>query len=453
IRTLFVILNVVILLCGATWIVSAAVKQVTVEVKTTTGKPVPVAISMTDLREALGVDFPADWNSLRVLDAKGKEIPFQIDDLDLSGTVSKNDELAFLATGPCTVTVRDDAGRKPAYPDQFTATPGDKGTIAIASKDGKLAALVSNMGTLDLLKFEGIAHKYVKDVAMIRYAGFPNSTYWYDQSLGGHEEKTTFEEPLRVVKLQVLTSSPVRATVVVQTASELFPALRQSAVISIYTTGEIRVKNRVTSKGYTDLTKLFTMANGVMSDCEDAAHLLPVFRYLDWAEELKLSPAEYWKKRNVLLTVDGKDYVAFNDATGPKPAWWGASYLFASAERWRTNFSAKAGLGLAEMLMNVPEVPGDLADKIKAEGWHLEGEWRTGYFRWVAGEMISIRANNGIKVELNMDMAGGDWPLHMIPGDYMEHLNFYAPYAAKDRQSAIRYLEARYAELASVALR
>ncbi len=88
-------------------------------------------------------------------------------------------------------------------------------------------------------------------------------------------------------------------------------------VASIYATGEIRVNNRVLSAGYADLTKLFTMCGGVMADVEDARHILPVFRWIDWADELKMTAEEYWAEQGVLTQVDGAPYIAFADSRGP----------------------------------------------------------------------------------------------------------------------------------------
>jgi len=49
-----------------------------------------------------------------------------------------------------------------------------------------------------------------------------------------------------------------------------------------------------------------------------------------------------------------------------------------------------------------------------------------------------------------LEDKGGNWPLHMIPGDVFEHLNFYLLYDADSVDSTVRYLEARYAELDGV---
>jgi len=41
--------------------------QLLFDVKCTTGKPVPVSLTMDEVREAIGVDFPTNWDSLVVL--------------------------------------------------------------------------------------------------------------------------------------------------------------------------------------------------------------------------------------------------------------------------------------------------------------------------------------------------------------------------------------------------
>ena len=43
--------------------------------------------------------------------------------------------------------------------------------------------------------------------------------------------------------------------------------------------------------------------------------------------------------------------------------------------------------------------------------------------------------------------------MQMIPGDVLEHLNFYLLFDADGVDSAVRFLEARYAELDSVEVR
>jgi hypothetical protein len=152
------------------------------------------------------------------------------------------------------------------------------------------------------------------------------------------------------------------------------------------------------------------------------------------------------------MTVDGKDYVAFADTTGPKPLFWGASYIFGSPERWRTNYSAQNGAGLAEMLMDVPAVSTSLNGKLRDESWVLEGEWRTGYFRWVATESVTNRKNNGISADIEPDMVKGDWSLHLIPRTKISHSFYYVPYSAATASDAVKFLEARYSDLGSLTI-
>jgi len=301
----------------------AATKSVVVDVKCTTGKPVPVSLTMDEVREAIGVDFPTNWDSLVVLDEDGELVPFQLDDVDMSGTVSRYDELAFLAKGPVKIVVSDEAPEeKPVFEAAFGVNKVDEDNTIIESVDGLFKVKVGKYGTFDIIEYRGKEYKYARDIGMIRYSGFPYSTWWYDENYDRHEEKTTFEEPLRRVKFGILEAGPARVTVVAHNASDLFPGMRQEMVASIYATGEIRVNNRVLSAGYADLTKLFTMCGGVMADVEDARHILPVFRWIDWADELKMTAEAYWAEQGVLTQVDGAPYIAFADSRGPKPAWW-----------------------------------------------------------------------------------------------------------------------------------
>lgn len=434
----------------AVGVASAQTRDLIVQAPATTGKPVPVSLSLDEIRRAVGIAFPIDWESLRVYDAEGNLIPFQIDDVDLSGALSRDDQLAFVTSGSARIQVAQVATEGlPTFENAFTVTETEDGWL-IESNDGLIAAEVTKLGGVNLVRFDGEERAYARDLGFLRYAGFPYSTYWVNGDLKGHEEKTTIEEPMRVRNVVILDASPVRATVVVQRASDLFPGLRQDAVIGIYTTGEIVVDQVITSAGYADLTKLETIANAILAGAPDARHVLPVFRWLEWADELDVTPAEYWAERGVLTQVGDQAYVAFNDIGGPAPLWWGASYIFASPERWRTNHSAEWGLGMAEMLVNVPDIAEDLRERLEGPQWQLEGEWRNGYFRWIPEEVITSRAQKGIELDFGYDMEADDWALHLIPGDTVQFVNYYAPYRAADVAEAIQYLESRYQELTGV---
>lgn len=426
-------------------------KEFHVSVTSKTGKPVPVTINLGQLRDGVGSDFAANWDSLRVLDVVGKELPFQVDDVDMNGELSRPDELSFLSKGNAKIVVNDEEDAdKASYPSLFTVAKDENGILQFQTTDGQMGGEITGAGVLNITKFNGMARTYVKDLGLLRYAGFPQSTYWSHKKLGQHAEKTTYEEPLRIVKSKVLADSPVRLTVVTEYASDAFPGLRSKLIVSVYPTGDALVRQTVNFAAYTDLTKLMNIVNGVLSDEKDARHLMPVNRYLDWADELGITPAQYWEKQGVLTRVDGQEYAAFADKVGPKPLFWGASYIFAGPERWRTNFSPSGKVGVAEFVLNLSDIPADLAGKLKAVHWHLEGEWRTGYFRWVAGEVVGNRQQNNIPVDLNPDMAAGDWPLHAVPGDQVEFQNLYSVYQADDEPSAVRFLEARYAEITGV---
>lgn len=447
--TVALVLAALVLSLGAA---SAQTRSLLVEAPALTGKPVPVALSLDEVRRAVGLAFPIDWDSLRVYDSDGNLIPYQIDDADLSGALSLHDRLAFVVEGSARIEVAMAATEAPpAFENAFTVTETEEGWL-IESKDGDVAVEVTPLGGVNLVRYAGVERSFARDIGFLRYAGFPYSTYWVNGELKAHEEKTTLEEPMRVRSVTILENSPVRATVIVQRASDLFPGLRQDAIISVYPTGEILVDQVITSAGYADLTKLETIVNAVMAGTSDARHILPVFRWLEWADELDVTPAQYWAERDVLMEVDGKSYVAFNDIGGPAPLWWGASYIFASPERWRTNHSAELGLGTAEMLLNVPEIATGLRERLEGPQWQLEGEWRNGYFRWIPEDVITSREAKGIEVGFGTDMEADDWALHLIPGDTVQFVNVYAPYEAADAADAIRYLENRYEEISGVSV-
>lgn len=446
-RRILSVAVVLLLLVAAVGIGSAQTRTLEVSVAQETGKPVPVSIKLDDIRRTVGIAFIIDWNSLRVYDADGNLLPFQIDDADLSGNISRDDLLVFSTTGPARIEVERVATEPlPTFDNAFVVEETEDGW-RIESVDGNVAVVVTKLGSVDLVRYNGIDRTFAKDIGFLRYAGYPMSTYWVDGQLKNHEEKTTLEEPMRVRNITILGDSPVRATVVVQRASDLFPGLRQDLVIGVYPTGEVQVDQVVTSAGYADMTKLHGIVNAMLQGAPDGRHILPVFRWLEWADELGVTPAEYWRERGVLTEVDGAEYVTFQDISGPAPLWWGASYIFASPERWRTNHSEALGLGMAEMLMDVPAVPTDLRERLESSMWVLEGEWRTGYFRWIPEEVIKARTDQGIELEFGYDMEAYDWPLHLIPGDTVTFANYYVPYEAKDLTEAVRYLEARYTEL------
>src|SRR5690606_9244380 len=96
---------VLLLLVAAVGIASAQTRTLEVTVAQETGKPVPVTLKLDDIRRTVGIAFVIDWNSLRVYDADGTLLPFQIADADLSGNTSRDDVLAFFTSGPARIEV------------------------------------------------------------------------------------------------------------------------------------------------------------------------------------------------------------------------------------------------------------------------------------------------------------------------------------------------------------
>lgn len=428
----------------------AATRELVITVPNTTGQPVPVAISFDDLRTAIGLDFPANWDSIRVYNASGQVIPYQIDDIDLSGSLSGADELSCLATGNITIKLNDeDEAIKPRYANAFTIEK-ENGIDVIRTLDGQLAAEITPFGTVNLVKAFGIEDVFVQSVGALRYAGWPESRWYTENELGPHREFNTFEEPLRLAKQQISTTTPVRVVIINKVASDVFPGLRGTIAVSVWATGEVSASYNLKMGAYTDLTKLMPFVGGVMANSNDASHILPAFRWLDWAEEQGISSAAYYKDRDAIISQYNNNYIIFPANKAPQPLFWGASYIFASAERWRTNYSAEKQLGLAEMLPILPAVPTDLVGKLEGVNWHLEGEWRTGYFRWIADEIVSFRKNNNIPVDIVTDMVKGDWTLHSQPSESFNFLFYYVPYQASDAKASISFLENRYAEIAGV---
>ena len=74
---------------------AAGTVRIPVSVNSFTGEPIPVSLGLSGLLDMIGVDFDANWDSLRVIQ-DGKEIPYQIDDTDLTGRLSSGDTFSFL---------------------------------------------------------------------------------------------------------------------------------------------------------------------------------------------------------------------------------------------------------------------------------------------------------------------------------------------------------------------
>ncbi|MFO7582358.1 hypothetical protein [Guyparkeria sp.] len=422
----------------------AETRTVNVNVQTLTGRPVPVSIDLLTLRDAIGAEFPMDWTSLKVT-VDGAEVPYQIDDVDLNERISAGDYVGFLATGPAVIEISDAPADAAAYPSGFTVSGEDPVVIESLSTAGfkvevpahGLSRIVGYGETQDLL---------ANEIGILRFSGFPESTFWANEQLGPHEEYTNLEAGgMRHVGTTVLAAGPARVTVVAEYASDRFVGLQQRLITHIYATGDVEVVNGVRFGGYSDMMKLQSMATAVMSQADlESLHLMPVFRRLLWADQLGTAPEAYFAERSAVTEVDGTPYLAFRTDDNLSPLFWGATYIFASAEPWRANYSPNLGVGVAELAYTTPEIVDDYDAWLSGNTWVFESqEFRTGVFKWTADEFGTYEATEGITPgESN----------HYLPGDTTTfHFN-YSAFQANTAEDAIRYARDRQAELASVAL-
>jgi hypothetical protein len=397
---------------------------------------VPVVVQMGKLVDMLPEDFEPDWTSLRIL-VEGVEVPFQIEDVDGNGRISAPDYLVFIAKGNTQIVVQDAPGKAVVYPKAFEVVKDSKGWT-IKAVDESIEAVVNDHGLLQVTKFGSVEAKLVDEVGIARVSGWYNSTYYVDGKLGDHHEETS--GAFRVVSLKVLDPGPVAVCVVAVLKSEKFNGLKQELVTHLFKNGDILVDNRFVFETYADMMKLQTMiTRPIIPAFDDTLHILPVFRRLVWADQLNITPYEYWLQRNAITWVDNMPYITFPAGSSMKPLWWGATYIFASMERWRTNFSPKGKIGVAEILPEIPVVPADYKKWLDGDTWVYESlEFRDGVFKWMPGEFEAYPSTTGV-----YSMKVEDMPNRYKAGDIVQHLRLYSIYSAKSVEEAIKFIEAK----------
>jgi len=100
----------------------------------------------------------------------------------------------------------------------------------------------------------------------------------------------------------------------------------------------------------------------------------PVFRWIDWADELKMTAEEYWAEQGVLTQVDGMAVHSLCRLPRTEACMVGRFLpLLAALKDGAPTSQPKKAWVWAECLMDVPEVAEDLEGKINMEHWHLEG--------------------------------------------------------------------------------
>jgi hypothetical protein len=434
----------ILLLVLLTTAAYAETRSVTIDPVFSTGRPVPVSIDLLTLRNHIGAEFPMDWSSLRVL-VDGEAIPFQVDDVDTNGRISAGDELSFLATGPATIEIDDAPGMPTPSASAFSRSGEDPVVLRSDHGDGFTVEVPAH-GLVRIVGFGDTEAMLANEIGILRFSGFPESTYWADGQLGPHEEYTNLEAGgMRHVGTTILEAGPARVTVVAEYASDRFVGLTQRLVTRVYATGDVTISNDVALRGYSDMMKLQSMATAVMSQADpESLHLMPVFRRLVWADQLGVSAEDYFAERDAVTTVDGAPYLAFRADDNLSPLYWGATYIFASAEPWRANYSPALGIGVAELAHETPEIADDYDAWLSGNTWVFESqEFRSGVFKWTAEEFGTYEATASVTPsEAN----------HFIPGDAMRFHLTYSVFAAESSDDAIRYARDRQAEIASAKL-
>ncbi len=398
------------------------------------GVEVPVVVTIGELMDKLPEDFDPVWDGLRV-HVRGAQAEFQIEDVDGNGRISAPDFLVFLARDDAKIQIPDVSVARATFTPAFIVEKGaNKWTVS--SKDGNIAFEVSEKGLVKVTKFKDVSAALVDEVGAARVSGWPESTFYIDGNLGNHHEETSGN--FRTVNIRVLDPGPVAVGIVARLESEKFRGLVQDLVIHVFKNGDILVDNKFRFMTYADMMKVQTMiTRPIIPAFDDAIHILPVFRRLVWADQLNITPLEYWLERNAITYVNKVPYITFPAGSNMKPLWWGATYIFASMERFRSNFSPKGKVGIAEILPEIPVIYADYKKWLDSDGWVYESlEFRDGIFKWMPGEFDAYRSTTSV-----YSMKVEDMPNRYKAGDVVRHHRLYSLYNANDVESAIKWIE------------
>jgi len=416
--------------------------RVPVSVSSFTGEPIAVTISMSEILDLVGVDFDANWDSLRVVQ-DGEELPYQIDDTDLNGKLSSGDVMAFLITGPAEITVTDDFDILPPEFVSVGKVVEEEGQWLI--EIGEITAVANSKGLVKVTGFGDVEGTIVDELGIVRMSGYVGSTYYVDGEYGRHEEKTSGD--FIVKEATVLPAGPVGITVVSTLEAQPFLGITQKIITTLFSNGDIISHNTFEFATYAELMKLQIMATRVLTDAaEDTVHTLPVFRRLLWADQLNITPLEYWLDRNAIMFSGNKPYIVFPAVDSMRPLWWGATYIFASQESWRANYSQSLKTGVAEINPEVPVVVADYEEWMGGLTWVYESrEFRDGYFEWMPGE-IDIFESTKDYVSSNWE----DYVKHFVAGDVVSFKRVYSIYSADSIEDSIEFVEMKKSEIQSL---
>lgn len=433
-KTLVVVLTVVSLMLLA--------QSVTIPVRAGDVQ-VPVVLKFSQLLELLPEDFEPAWESLKVI-CCNREVPFQIDDVDGNNRISGPDTLLFLARGNTEIRI---SSEKPDRPSTFApafAVETVGNVRRVRSHDGNIEFEVTEKGLVNVKKFGAHTADLVSEIGIARIAGWSRSTFYVDGDIGRvHDEETT--PGLRLASLKVLAPGPIAVGVHAVLFSDKFFGLSQEILTYVFSNGDIVVNNQFKFYNYADIMKLQTMiTRPIIPTFDDTVHILPVFRRLSWADQLGITPYEYWLERNAVTWVDRLPYIVFPAGQSMRPLFWGATYIFASAERWRTNYSPRARVGVAEIMPSIPLMYADYKKWLEGDTWVYESlEFRTGIFKWVADEFNAYPATEDVYPVYGTNKEA--MPNRYKAGDVVEHNILYTLYTAPNHEEAIRFLERKSA--------
>lgn len=422
----------------------AETRSVTIPVESD-GSAVPVSVDLLTLRNAIGADFSFDWANLRV-SVDGEPVPFQIDDVDLNERVSAGDELAFLATGDATIEVSDTALEPVEFEPGLEVSENGDATVITSLSGNGFSVEIAPEGLARITGYGDTQGVMAAELGILRFSGYPESTWWANEQYGPHEEYTTLEAGgMRHLQTQVLPAGPARVTVVSEYASDRFVGLGQRVVTRVYHSGDVDVSNSVRFGGYSDMMKLQSMATNVLSQVDpEAMHVTPVFRRLLWADQLGISAEDYFAERDAVQEVDGENVIAFNSNDNLSPLYWGAAYIFTSAEPWRAGYSEDLGLAVIESAHVTPEVAEDYDEWLAGNTWVFESqEFRTGVFKWTADEFATYPATEDITLNATN---------HYLPGDTAEFRFTYSVRPAEDLADVVRQARSLQSAIESATL-
>ncbi|HNS67314.1 MAG TPA: hypothetical protein PKG97_06985, partial [Mesotoga infera] len=215
-------------------------------------------------------------------------------------------------------------------------------------------------------------------------------------------------------------------------------------ITTIFNNGDIISRNTFEFGTYTDLMKLQIMATRPLTDiAEDTVHTLPVFRRLLWADQLNITPLEYWLERNAIMYTGNKPYIVFPAVDSMRPLWWGATYIFASQESWRANYSPSLKTGIAEINMWVPPITANYQEWMGGPTWVYESrEFRDGLFEWMPGEIDAFESTKGA-----VSSKWEDYVAHFVAGDVYVFQKVYSVYNADSIADSIEFVELKKAEI------